>query len=72
MIQNQKIGTDDSMIILFVPSFSANKRAKYCVSPATLHLGIDSSGIGRFRKVQSGSQPSFKSQTRSCSLGTLF
>ena len=71
MTQNQKIGTADAMIIFFVPNFSANKRAKYCVSPATLHLGIGSSGIGTFRNLQRGSQPSFKSQTSSCSLGTL-
>ena len=42
------------------------------MSPVVFSRGTGSDGTGLFKKVQSGSQPSLRFQTRSLSGGTVF
>ena len=59
--------------IIFLQILLSQKNfSMYFMSPVVFSRGTGSDGTGLFKKVQSGSQPSFRFQTRSLSGGTVF
>ena len=55
----------------FLPILSWNKLSKNSLSVVLFTTGIGSSGIGTFKNLQIGSQPSFKFQINNLSFGTF-